>query len=103
MASGHPPQAVIQVPTGDKERLALGLLPLFKPIRGCDPVLADRPKDRPFDFFSPRKTDPADIPATQDFSGKKMGTETFLTICYSEPYTRFSPEVRFPPPPTLPA
>jgi len=96
MANGRPPQAVIQFPTGDKERLALGLLPLFKPIRGCDLVLADRPKDRPFNFFNPRKTDPADIPATQDFSGEEMGTETFLTICYSEPYTWFSPEVRFP-------
>jgi len=98
--NGFPPQAVAQVPTGDKERLALGLLPLFKPISEHDPVLADRPKDRLSDFSSPRKTNSADIPTTQDFKGEKVGTETFFTICCSEPYTWFSPEVRFP---TLPA
>lgn len=90
MANGRPPQSVAQVPTGDKERLALGLPPLFKPISEHDPVLAGRPKET--NNAGPRKTNPADIPAAQDFKGEKIGAETFFTICYSEPYTWFSPE-----------
>jgi hypothetical protein len=95
MTTGKPPQPVVQIPTGDKDRLALGLPPLFKPITEYDPILAGRPKEANNSLVTVlRKTNPGDIPATQDFKGEKVGGETFYTICCSEPYTWFSPEVR---------
>lgn len=97
MTTGKPPQPVPQLPTGDKERSALGIPPLFKPIHDYDPVLAGRPKEgtsSSSQLPNPRKKDPADIPVIQDFKNEKVGGETFFTISCAEPYTWFSPEVR---------
>ncbi|KXN87090.1 hypothetical protein AN958_09300, partial [Leucoagaricus sp. SymC.cos] len=102
MTTGRPPQPVPPLPTGDKERAALGLPPLFKPISEYDPVLAGRPKESIVLGRGPngltsgsggtRKINPADIPTIQDFKTEKHGGETFYTICCSETYSFFSPE-----------
>ncbi|KAF9442405.1 hypothetical protein P691DRAFT_810691 [Macrolepiota fuliginosa MF-IS2] len=95
MTTSKPPQPVPRLPAGDKERSSLGLPPLFKPVSEYDPILASRPKESSFSssqLSGSRKKDLADIPATQDFKGEKVGAETFYTISCSEPYTWFSPE-----------
>ncbi|KAJ3575082.1 hypothetical protein NP233_g1318 [Leucocoprinus birnbaumii] len=103
--TGRPPQPVAQVPTGDKERSALGLPPLFKPISEHDPILAGRPKESTLSIITTggrssssvglvngKKPNPADIPPTQEFKGERVAGETFHTICCTEPYTWWSPE-----------
>jgi hypothetical protein len=105
------------------ERSSMGLPPLFKPIFEHDPVLAGRPKKSPVPSriagfnngigvggvgagtgavitgnsglggVARRILIPGELPEFQDFKNAKVAGETFFTICCSEQYSSFSPEV----------
>lgn len=87
--TGRPPPPVPQTPTGDNERIALGLPILFKPVpTSAEPVFAS--------LVTPPKAkivNPADLPLGQEFK-ELVAEERYQTISCMVEYMGFAPEVR---------
>lgn len=85
--TGRPPPPVPQTPTGDNERIALGLPILFKPVpTSAEPVFAS--------LVTPPKAkivNPADLPLGQEFK-ELVAEERYQTMSCMVEYMGFAPE-----------
>ena len=87
--TGRPPPPVPETPTGDNERIALGLPILFKPVStSSEPIFAA--------LVTPPKTrivNPVDLPLGQEFK-ELVAEERYQTISCMPEYMGFALEVR---------
>ena len=87
--TGRPPPPVPETPTGDNERIALGLPVLFKPVSASsEPIFAS--------LVTPPKSkivNAVDLPLGQEFK-ELVAEERYQTISCMPEYMGFAPEVR---------
>ncbi|KIJ92359.1 hypothetical protein K443DRAFT_685307 [Laccaria amethystina LaAM-08-1] len=85
--TGRPPAPVPETPTGDNERIALGLPILFKPVStSSEPIFAS--------LVTPPKariTNPVDLPPGQEFK-ELVAEERYQTLSCMPEYTGFALE-----------
>lgn len=90
--TGRPPPPVPETPTGDNERIALGLPILFKPVStSSEPIFTS--------LVTPPKAkivNPVDLPLGQEFK-ELVAEERYQTISCMPEYMGFAPEVRYAP------
>ncbi|KAJ3531356.1 hypothetical protein NMY22_g8188 [Coprinellus aureogranulatus] len=91
--TGKPPPPCPEQPTGDMERQALGLPPLFKPYPPVPgPTASTSSLFTASTATKPTTTNPADLPTGQEFTAIKVDGETYQSISCTAQYAFFSPE-----------